>query len=89
MANTKSAEKRTRQNVARTLRNKATKTRVKNTRKAAVEAIASKDIKVASAKLSELASAADKAAKVGVISKNKASRLKSRGAKAIAKASAK
>ncbi len=89
MANTKSAEKRTRQNTVRTLRNKATKTRVKNTRKAAIEAVAGPDKKAAAAKVSELASAADKAAKIGVISKNKASRLKSRAAKALAKACAK
>ena len=87
MANIKSAEKRARQNPVRTLRNKAARTRVKNTRKAAAEAIATggKDIPV---KLSALASAADKAAKRGVIHKNKASRIKARATKA-AKAAAK
>jgi small subunit ribosomal protein S20 len=85
MANTKSAEKRTRQNITRTQRNKSVKTRVKNTRKAAVEAIASGDKKTAAAKVSALASAADKAVKSGVIHKNKANRLKSRAAKAAKK----
>ena len=75
MANIKSAEKRVRQTATRTLRNKATKTRVKNARKTAVEAVKTGD-KVAPAKISELSSAADKAANRGVIHKNKANRIK-------------
>ncbi|HWB05051.1 MAG TPA: 30S ribosomal protein S20 [Verrucomicrobiales bacterium] len=77
MANIKSAEKRVRQTATRTLRNKSTKTRVKNARKLAVEAVTSGD-KSAAAKVSALASAADKAANRGVIHKNKASRIKAR-----------
>jgi small subunit ribosomal protein S20 len=84
MANTKSAEKRTRQNITRTQRNKSVKTRVKNTRRGVVEAIEGKDKTVIAAKVSGLASAADKAVKSGVIHKNKANRLKSRATKAAA-----
>ena len=77
MANIKSAEKRVRQTATRTLRNKATKTRVKNARKTAVEAVKSAD-KAAPARISQLASAADKAANRGVIHKNQANRIKAR-----------
>ena len=86
MANNKSAEKRVRQTETRTLRNKSMKTRVKNTRRAVVEAVAAKDATGASTKLAALASAADKAANRGVIHKNKANRLKARAAKALAAA---
>jgi small subunit ribosomal protein S20 len=78
MANIKSAEKRVRQTTARTLRNKAVKTRVKSARKAAIEALGSGDQKSAAAKISDLASAADKAANRGVIHRNKAARIKAR-----------
>ncbi len=77
MANIKSAEKRVRQTATRTARNKATKTRVKNARKSAVEAVKTGD-KAAPAKISTLSSAADKAANRGVIHKNKANRIKAR-----------
>jgi small subunit ribosomal protein S20 len=77
MANIKSAEKRVRQTATRTLRNKSARTRVKNARRSAVEALKSGD-KTAAAKVSELASAADKAANRGVIHRNKASRIKAR-----------
>ncbi len=50
---------------------------MKSARKAALEAVASGD-KAASAKVAELASAADKAANRGVIHRNKASRIKAR-----------
>ena len=81
MATIKSAEKRARQTPVRTQRNKATRTRVKNARKAAVESVKT-GAKDAAAKVSALASAADRAAKRGVIHKNKANRLKSRAVKA-------
>ena len=82
MANIKSAEKRARQTTVRTQRNKATRTRVKNARKAVVESVKT-GAKDAVAKVSALASAADRAAKRGVIHKNKANRLKSRAVKAV------
>jgi small subunit ribosomal protein S20 len=87
MANIKSAEKRARQTLTRTLRNKAARTRVKNTRKSAYEALKA-GAKDTAAKVSELASAADKAAKRGVIHRNKANRLKARAAKAAKAAKA-
>ena len=77
MANIKSAEKRVRQTATRTLRNKAAKTRVKNARKAAIEAVKTSD-KATATKISALSSAADKAANRGVIHKNKANRIKAR-----------
>ncbi len=77
MANIKSAEKRVRQTATRTLRNKSTKTRVKNARKSALEAVKAGD-KTAGTKVSALSSAADKAANKGVIHRNKASRIKAR-----------
>jgi small subunit ribosomal protein S20 len=88
MANIKSAEKRARQTPIRTARNKAIKTRVKNARKAAVEA-AQAGSKDTGLKVAALASAADRAAKSGIIHKNKASRLESRATKAAAKAAKK
>jgi len=88
MANIKSAEKRARQTPVRAARNKAIRTRVKNARKAAIEA-AKAGGKEAGTKVAALASAADRAAKSGVIHKNKASRLKSRATKAAAKAAKK
>ena len=84
MANIKSAEKRVRQTATRTLRNKSTRTRVKNARKLAIEAVKTGE-KTAVAKVSELASAADKAANKGVIHRNKASRIKARIARDLKK----
>lgn len=77
MANIKSAEKRVRQTATRTLRNKSAKTRVKNARKAAQEAVKAGDTSAA-VKIATLSSAADKAANRGVIHPNKANRLKAR-----------
>ncbi len=76
MANTKSVQKRARQSAKRALENRAVKTRVKTARKAVASAIESGDKEAASARLRLLSSAADKAAKRGVIHKNAASRLK-------------
>ena len=76
MANTKSAEKRVRQTLARTSTNKATKSRVKSHRKALAAALESGDKAAAEASLKKLASAADRAAKSGVIHSNAAARLK-------------
>jgi small subunit ribosomal protein S20 len=85
MANIKSAEKRARQTIKRTARNKSIKTRVKSSRKAVTAAILTGDAKVVTAKLEGFASTADKAANAGVIHRNAANRLKSRAAKAAAK----
>lgn len=88
MANNKSAEKRNRQTLARTARNRAIKSRVKNARKAALAAIAAGDKEAIAAKLAIYASVADKAANKNVIHKNAASRFKSRIAAAVTKATA-
>ena len=89
MANIKSAEKRARQTIKRTARNKSIKTRVKTARKSVTAALASGDKAQISLKLSSFAATADKAANSGVIHKNTANRLKSRAALASAKAIAK
>ncbi len=77
MANIKSVEKRARQAVTRTERNKsvrsACKTRVKNTR----TAIAAGDKEDATGKFNQMASELDRAVKKGVIHKNAARRRKS------------
>lgn len=86
MANIKSAEKRARQTIKRTARNKSIKTRVKSARKAVTAALQAKDAKAVSGKLDAFASTADRAANSGVIHKNTANRLKSRAARASAKA---
>ena len=84
MANTKSAQKRARQSTKRALNNRAIKTRVKSARRALTESIAAGDKAAASEKWGALASAADRAAKNGVIHKNAASRLKGIYARRIA-----
>jgi small subunit ribosomal protein S20 len=85
MANSKQAEKRGRQTIARTAHNTSIKTRVKSTRKALAAAVAAGDKDTASKKLVEVASAADRAAKNGVIHKSAADRIKSRSSNAFAK----
>ncbi len=85
MANIKSAEKRARQTIKRTARNKSIKTRVKNSRKAVTAAIQTGEAKIVIEKLQSFSGTADRAANSGVIHKNAANRLKSRAAKAAAK----
>ncbi len=79
MPNIKAAEKWVRQSTKRTAQNKDKTTRLKTIFKKAVTA---KDAEFAKS----VESAYDKAAKTGVIHKNKAARKKSRLAKAMAKA---
>ncbi len=85
MPNTKSATKALRQSVKRRARNLASKNAykiaVKEFRKTA--AVSTKN---AAEMLANLQQKLDKAAKTGVIKKNKAARLKSRAAKLLAKA---
>lgn len=78
MANSLSALKRGRQTVTRTLENRAVKTRIKTTRKAALEALASGDAAAADQAIRALHSAVDRAAKTGAVHAKYASRLKSR-----------
>jgi small subunit ribosomal protein S20 len=79
MPNIKAAEKWTRQTEKRTVRNKDTTTRLKTLFK---KAAASGDPEAAKQADSQF----DKAAKSGIIHKNKAARKKSRLAKAIVRA---
>lgn len=84
MANHKSSEKRARQTIVRTERNRAEKSRIKTLRKKTLTAVAAGDKDSAAKASAELASAVDKAAKKNVIHPNKAANLKSKTAKAIA-----
>ncbi|MFD0892309.1 30S ribosomal protein S20 [Luteolibacter ambystomatis] len=84
MANTKSAQKRSRQTIVRTERNRAEKSRVKTLRKKALTAIAAGDKAAAAEAVNAFSSAVDKAAKRNLIHPNKAANLKSKTAKAIA-----
>ncbi len=88
MPNTSSARKAMRQAITRkgrnTVRKEAYKKSVKDLRKTI-----SKDVASVAPAMSAAFQALDKAAKLGVIKPNKASRLKSRAAKAVAKATAK
>ena len=79
MPNIKAAEKWVRQSEKRTTRNKDAKTRLKTVYK---KAASGTDAEFAKSVESEF----DKAAKSGIIHKNKAARKKSRLAKAMAKA---
>jgi small subunit ribosomal protein S20 len=78
MPNIRSSKKDVRRTLARTLRNRATKSRIRTYRKRALEALKSGDLKAAQSAYDAFASAADKAAKSNTIHKNTASRLKSR-----------
>jgi len=85
MANHKSALKRVRQTKRRTERNRQRKTVIKQLRKETLGAIESGDAQAAGERASKFASAVDKAAKKGLIHKNKAANLKRKAAKALAK----
>ena len=76
MANTKSVQKRSRQADKRTAHNRTIKTRVKSARRALNEALAAGDKDGAATNYKALTSAADRAAKNGVLHKNSASRIK-------------
>lgn len=73
MANTKSAAKRARQNVRRTLRNRSATTRLRSMQKRARSAA-----KPDANEVRSLISAIDKAAKRGIIHRNAAQRRKAR-----------
>jgi small subunit ribosomal protein S20 len=84
MPNIRSSKKDIRRTEARTLRNKANRSKIKTFRKRVLEALAKGDSKAVQEAYDKFASAADKAAKSNAIHKNKASRLKSRVAAAMA-----
>ena len=84
MPNTKSAEKALRQNRKNRARNLARKSAYKDIVKE-FRKTAPTDPKTAAGMMAKLQQQLDKAAKTGVIKKNKASRLKSKAAKLLAK----
>ena len=83
MANHKSALKRARQNEVRRIRNKSTKTRIKNIVKDVRLAVGEKSKESALTKLDTAKSIIDNAAKKGVIHKKSASRKISRLSKIV------
>lgn len=85
MANHPSAEKRNRQRVARTERNRAAKSSVRSAVKKARTAIAAGDQAAAKQSVASASTALAKAAKKGVLHKNAASRVTSRIQSALAK----
>lgn len=84
MANTKSAAKRARQTVRRTLQNKRALTTIKTQLKKTHTALTEKNKETAAAEYRRLASALDKAVKTGRLHRNAAARRKSRLNKQLA-----
>jgi small subunit ribosomal protein S20 len=84
MANIKSAIKRIKKTEARTMRNKAVRTRTRTATRAAVEAIGAGNAGTAAEAVRQAISVIDRAAKKGVIHRNAAARRKSRLAKQLA-----
>ena len=78
MANIKSAEKRNRQRIKRTLRNRSVTSSVRTIVKRVRVAVAAKDTTAAQAALKDAISALDKAATKGVVHFKAASRTVSR-----------
>jgi small subunit ribosomal protein S20 len=78
VANHPSAEKRNRQRIKRTLRNRAIKSAVRTHVKSVRAAIAAKDPKAAAVALAEATVALDRAAGRGAVEKKAASRTVSR-----------
>ena len=84
MANTKSAEKRNRQNIQQRERNRAQRSRLRSAIKGLRSAVASGDQAKASELLPQTLGIIDKIAQKKVIHANTASRYKSRLAKRVA-----
>lgn len=84
MANTKSAEKRNRQNIKRREHNRAHRSRLRTAIKRLRTAVASGNAAEAQALLPETLGVIDATAQKGVIHTNTASRYKSRLAKRVA-----
>jgi len=87
MAITKSAKKALRQNIKRKAHNLIYTNKIKSLVKETRSLVLAKKAKEAEALLPKLYEALDKAAKVGVIKKNEASRKKSRLTKLVARSS--
>lgn len=84
MPNTATAKKALRQNIKRRARNSAKKSQIKIVTKTFKRTVESGDLTTAAEQLKAAYKALDKAAKTKVISKNKASRLKSKLTKKLA-----
>ena len=84
MPNNASSKKRLRQDAKRAYRNRVRKDACKSNRKTFLAAVESGDAAAAQTALHECFSALDQAARHNTISKNKASRTKSRLAKQLA-----
>jgi small subunit ribosomal protein S20 len=84
MANTKSAEKRNRQNTKQRERNRTHRSRMRTAVKKLRAAVAKGDGAAASQLLAETLSVIDKTAQKGVVHANNASRTKSRLTSAVA-----
>ena len=84
MANTKSAAKRARQTMRRTINNQRSLTGVKTRLRKVRAAISAKNKAVATTEFRELVSALDRSVKTGRLHRNTASRQKSRLNKAVA-----
>jgi len=89
MANHPSAEKRNRQRVVRTERNRALKSALRTTVKKARAAVGAGNAKTAAPLLAAAESALARAASKGVVAKKSASRVTARLASAAAKLAAK
>jgi small subunit ribosomal protein S20 len=87
VANHPSAEKRNRQRIKRTIRNRAIKSAVRTQVKSVREAIAAKDPKAAATALAEATVALDRAAGRGAVQRKAASRTVSRLASQVHKLS--
>jgi small subunit ribosomal protein S20 len=85
MANHPSAEKRNRQRVVRTERNRALKSALRTTVKKARVAVGAGNVKTAAPLIAEAESALARAASKGVIAKKSAARVTARLASAAAK----
>lgn len=85
MPNLKSAKKRMRQNEVRHDRNVQVRTRIKNARRAMMEALKANDSEKGAEALRTYSSILDKAAKAGVIKKNTAIRRKTCAANGLRK----
>lgn len=83
MPNTKTAKKALRQNLKRRVRNLAKKRQIKAVSKGYKRLVESADLEGAKEQLKAAYKTLDKAAKTKVITKNKASRLKSKLAKKL------
>lgn len=85
MANTKSAEKRTRQSISRNARNRSHRTRMRSAVKNLRAAVDGGDKAKAEELLSSTISLVDATAQKGVIHRNAAARTKSRLTRAVSK----